>query len=223
MTDRPTRHKDAASGARGRLPDSTVDRLPDYLRCLVSAQALRMPVVSSGQIAEMAGTNAAQVRKDLSYIGELGTRGTGYDVDGLIDHVSQVLGLTKARNIAIVGYGRLGSALQSYGGFMDRGFSVVAAFDSDPDLIGTEVGDLTISDVSDLETTLRDASVEIAVIATPASVAQGIADRIAAAGVTSILNFAPVRLEAPAGVTLRHVDLASELQILSFHLARSDA
>jgi redox-sensing transcriptional repressor len=204
------------------VPESTIARLPLYLRCLVQAQALRMPVVSSVQIAEMAGTNAAQVRKDLSYLGELGTRGTGYDVDALIDHISRWLGLSKHRNVAIVGFGQLGGALRSYGGFMDRGFSVVAILDADPEKIGTTSGDLTVSDIAELEDVFAEHDVDIAVIATPAGAAQETADRVVAAGVTSILNFAPTLLTVPADVSVRQVDLASELQILSFHLARTD-
>ena len=181
----------------GNVPESTVARLPLYLRCLVHAQALRMPVVSSVKIAEMVGTNAAQVRKDLSHLGELGTRGTGYDVDSLIDHVSRWLGLTRQRNVAIVGFGRLGGSLRAYGGFMDRGFSIVAVFDSDPDKVGADTGDLTVSDIADLETVVRDRAVDIAVIATPAGVAQEVCDRVVAAGVASVLNFAPVMLDVP--------------------------
>ncbi|GAB4276385.1 MAG: redox-sensing transcriptional repressor Rex [Coriobacteriia bacterium] len=206
---------------RGRVPASTVARLPLYLRCLVHAQALRMPIISSVQLAEMAGVTAAQVRKDLSYLGELGTRGTGYDVDSLISDITEALGLTSHRNVAVFGYGRLGSALRNYGGFMDRGFSVVAVFDSDPDKIGQTSGDLIVEDVADCGRILRERDVDIAVIATPAQAAQQVADAAVAAGVTSILNFAPVVVSVPDGVALRQVDLASELQILSFHLAQA--
>jgi redox-sensing transcriptional repressor len=213
----------AKNGGANGVPESTVHRLPVYLRVLVQAQALQMPLISSGRIAEMAGTNAAQVRKDFSYLGELGTRGTGYDVDTLIDHVSAWLGLTRARNVAIVGFGRLGGALRSYGGFMDRGFSVVAVFDAAPDKIGQATGDLEVSPMNQLEQTLRELEVDIVVIATPAAVAQDVCDRVVVAGVSSILNFAPVILHAPDRVLVRQVELGSELQILSFHLARSDA
>ena len=202
-----------------QVPESTVSRLPLYLRCLVQAQALRMQVVSSGTIAEMAGTNAAQVRKDLSYLGELGTRGTGYEVAALVDHISRRLGLTRHRNVAILGFGRLGSALRSYGGFMDRGFGVVAVFDVDPTKVGTKTGDLTVTSMDDLEEVIRERSVDIAVVATPAEAAQEAVDRLVAAGVTSILNFAPVQVSVPDDVKVRQVDLSAELQILSFHLA----
>jgi redox-sensing transcriptional repressor len=205
-----------------QVPDATIARLPVYLRCLIQAQSRRMPVVNSRELAEMAGTNAAQVRKDLSYLGEFGTRGIGYDVDSLIAQLSRALGLTRSRNVAIVGFGRLGGALVGYGGFQDRGFSVAAVFDSDPEKVGTEVGHVSVSPMSAIEDVVRERDIEIGVIATPAGAAQEVADRLAAAGVTSVLNFAPVRLETPEGVFVRQVDLASELQILSFHLAERD-
>ena len=205
-----------------QVPNATIARIPIYLRCLVQAQARRMPVVNSQELAEMAGTNAAQVRKDLSYLGEFGTRGIGYDVDSLIAQLSRRLGLTRSRNVAIVGYGRLGGALVGYGGFQDRGFSVAAVFDADPEKIGVEVGYVTVSPMSALEDVVRACDIQIGIIATPGTAAREVADRLASAGVTSILNFAPVRLEAPEGVVVRQVDLASELQILSFHLAEHD-
>ncbi len=200
------------------VPPTTVQRLPVYLRVLVQAQAMRMPVINSVQIAEMAGTNAAQVRKDFSYLGEFGTRGIGYDVDLLIAHLSKRLGLTQQRRVAIVGYGRLGSALQSYPGFQDRGMTVVAVFDADPDKIGKTFDGHTIEAISDLEEVARREGVEIAVLAVPATAAQEVADRLVAAGITAIMNFAPVRLSVPDGVVVRQADMAAELQILSFHL-----
>lgn len=201
------------------VPQTTINRLPIYLRCLLQAQAMHMPVINSLGIAEMAGTNAPQVRKDLSYLGELGTRGIGYDVDSLIAHISRWLGLTTDRRTAIVGFGRLGQALLGYGGFGERGFSVVAIFDSDPDKIGTMPGGIRVSDVAEIETVMRDLLVDIAILATPAAISQDVAERVVAAGVSAILNFAPVRLELPPTVAVRQVDLSTELQILSFHLA----
>lgn len=201
------------------VPPTTVQRLPVYLRCLIQAQSLRMPVINSVQIAEMAGTNAAQVRKDLSYLGEFGTRGIGYDVDGLIAHLSKRLGLTQQRRVAIVGYGRLGSALQSYPGFQDRGMTVVAVFDADPEKIGTVVEGHTIESIDDLEEVVDREGVDIAVLTVPGSAAQEVADRLVARGVKAIMNFAPVRLSVPDGVEVRQADMAGELQILSFHLS----
>jgi redox-sensing transcriptional repressor len=201
------------------VPQTTINRLPIYLRCLLKAQEMRMPVINSLGIAEMAGTNAPQVRKDLSYLGELGTRGIGYDVDSLIAHISRWLGLTKDRRVALIGYGRLGSALLGYGGFGERGFSMVTIIDADPDKIGTTPGGIKVEPIDDLEQVLQDLLVEIVILTTPIEAAQPVAERVAAAGVKAILNFAPVRLELPPDVAVRQVDLSTELQILSFHLA----
>jgi len=212
-----------------RVPEQTINRLPIYLRCLLQARAIGMQVVNSLQLAQMAGTNAAQVRKDLSYLGELGTRGLGYDVSALIVHVSEVLGLSDRRRVAIVGFGRLGGALLGYPGFSDRGFEIVGVFDADPAKIGNVVdrrgvvpGGLTVRPVEHLEDELRDLGVEIVILTTPSYVAQAVAERVAGAGVKSILNFSPMRLELPADVRVRPVDLSVELQVLSFYLARTD-
>ncbi len=201
------------------IPDTTVCRLPVYLRCLLEAQAEGIAVVSSLDIAGMSGTNAAQVRKDLSYLGELGTRGIGYEVQALQAHISGVLGLTRRRRVAIVGYGRLGGALLNYIGSGDHGFDVVAVVDSDPVKIGTSVGSLAVRPATDLEDVLNEARVEIAVITAPAAAARKLATRVVGAGVRAVLNFAPIALEVPDGVTVRNVDLSTELQVLSFHLA----
>lgn len=179
---------------------------------------MHMPVVNSVQIAEMTGTNAAQVRKDLSYLGEFGTRGIGYDVDSLIAHLSKHLGLTEHRRVAIIGYGRLGSAFQSYPGFEERSMKVVAVLDSDPGKVGASVDGMVIESTDNLEDVVRRTGVEIAIITTPGKHAQAIADRVVAAGVRAILNFAPVQLHVPHGVEVRQADVAGELQILSFHL-----
>lgn len=201
-----------------KVPPTTVQRLPIYLRCLVQASAHHMPVVNSVQIAEMAGTNAAQVRKDLSYLGEFGTRGIGYDVDSLITHLSKQLGLTEHRRVAIVGYGRLGSALQSYPGFDERGMRVVAVFDADPAKIGAAADGLTVESIDDLEAVVEREGVEIAIMTVPAAAAQEVADRLVKAGVRAIMNFAPARLRVPDGVEVRQADVVGELQVLSFHL-----
>jgi len=212
-----------------RVPEQTVNRLPIYLRCLVQARVIGMQVVNSLQLAQMAGTNAAQVRKDLSYLGELGTRGLGYDVGALIVHVSDVLGLAVRRRVAIVGFGRLGGSLLGYPGFGDRGFEIVGVFDADPAKVGKVVdrrgavpSGLTVRSIEHLEDDLRDLRAEIVILTTTADAAQEVADRVAAAGVCAILNFTPVRIEAPEGVRVRPVDLSVELQVLSFYLAQAE-
>jgi redox-sensing transcriptional repressor len=176
--------------------------------------------VSSERLAELAGVNAAKVRKDLSYLGSYGTRGVGYDVEYLLHEISRELGLTHDWPVAIVGVGNLGHALANYRGFGARGFRVVALFDADPDKVGSRVGDLEIEALNDLPRVARDRSVAIGIIATPAHAAQEVADRLVDAGVMSILNFAPTVVAAPPGVSLRKVDLAIELQILSFYQQR---
>jgi redox-sensing transcriptional repressor len=209
---------------RAVIPDTTIHRLPLYLRCLLEAQERHMPVVNSVEMAEMCGTNAAQIRKDLSYMGELGTRGIGYDVKALIAHISTALGITERRRAGLIGYGRFGSALLSYSGFPERGFEIVAVIDADSAKVGTEVesysGPITVASVDDLEKALTEARVDLVILATPAPVAQELADRVVAAGIKAILNLVPVRLSHPDDVAVRHVCLSTELQVLSFHLAQ---
>jgi redox-sensing transcriptional repressor len=203
--------------ATGEEPDATVARLPLYYRALIEMADQAVGTVSSEQLAELAGVNAAKVRKDLSYLGSYGTRGVGYDVDHLVREVSRELGLTHDWPVAIVGLGNLGHALANYRGFGARGFQIVALVDADPAKVGEPIGDLTIEPVQDLGRIVAERRVAIGVIATPAASAQDVADRLVAAGVGSILNFAPAVVVVPAEVSLRKVDLATELQILSFY------
>jgi redox-sensing transcriptional repressor len=204
-----------------RIPEATVARLPVYLRTLAEAQAEGVATISSERLAEMAGVNAAKVRKDLSHLGSYGTRGVGYDVEYLAYQMSRELGLTEDRPVVIVGAGNLGQALANYGGFTNRGFPVLAIVDADPDKVGRMIGDVNVRHVDDLPALVAAADNVIGVVATPAGVAQSVADRLVEAGVRSILNFAPVVLVVPDEVLVRKVDLAVELQILSFHQHRS--
>jgi redox-sensing transcriptional repressor len=173
--------------------------------------------VSSEQLAEHAGVNAAKVRKDLSYLGSYGTRGVGYDVDELVDEITRELGLTHEWPVAIVGLGNLGQALANYRGFGARGFRIVALVDSAPGKVGRKVGGLQIESLDALDGIVAERKVAIGIIATPAAAAQEVADRLVDAGVGSILNFAPTVVTVPPNVSLRKVDLATELQILSFY------
>jgi len=197
-----------------RIPEATVERLPVYLRVLTEAQEETM---SSDHLAARAGVNAAQVRKDLSHLGSYGTRGVGYDVAYLVRQINRVLGLSTDRRVAIVGVGNLGHALARYGGFGERGFRMVAAFDNDPRTIGERVGSIEVSPMSKLAEVIHHKKVDLVVLTTPASAAQDAANAVVAAGVTSILNFAPIRVEAPEPVVIRQVDLGVELQILSYY------
>jgi len=205
-----------------RIPEATVARLPVYLRSLAELTAEKTTTVSSERLAEMAGVNAAKVRKDLSYLGSYGTRGVGYDVEYLLFQMSRELGLTHDWPVAIVGAGNLGSALANYGGFTQRGFPVAALFDADRAKVGQKIHGVTVHHLDDLPELARNLQVGIGVIATPASAAQEVADKLVAAGVGSILNFAPAVLTVPDGVSLRKVDLALELQILSFYQEHRD-
>ena len=200
-----------------RIPEATVTRLPVYLHALVEAAEAGVVTLSSDDLARSAGLNSAKVRKDLSFLGTYGTRGVGYRVEELTAEISQVLGLTTDRAVVIVGLGNLGTALASYAGFVRRGFQVAALVDADPTKVGTQAGEHTIEAADDLPAIVAERAITIAVIAAPAPSAQTVTDAVVAAGVTAILNFAPVHLEVPDHVTVRTVDLSTELQILSFY------
>ena len=202
------------------IPEATVARLPLYWRSLLELAEAQTSTISSECLAEFAGVNAAKVRKDLSYLGSYGTRGVGYDVEYLRFQISRQLGLTQDWPVIIAGAGNLGQALASYRGFSDRGFPVAALVDVLDTKIGTSVSGIPIHAVDELPQLVRENPGVIGVIATPALVAQAVADHFVDAGVRSILNFAPVVLTVPDDVTLRKVDLAVELQILSFYAQR---
>jgi redox-sensing transcriptional repressor len=214
------RRPNAAPGSQG-IPEATIARLPVYLRVLYTCAEQGIATVSSEELAAAAGVNSAKLRKDLSHLGSYGTRGVGYDVDYLVYQVSRELGLTQDWPVVIVGAGNLGRALANYGGFASRGFRIAAVLDADPAVVGTEIAEGQVVGSSDaIEDVVAQRGVSIGVIATPAVAAQGVCDRLVAAGVTSILNFAPVVLSVPAGVDVRKVDLSIELQILAFHAQR---
>ncbi|SFD80499.1 redox-sensing transcriptional repressor Rex [Streptomyces aidingensis] len=215
-TGRPHR---PATRSRG-IPEATVARLPLYLRALTALSERSVPTVSSEELAGAAGVNSAKLRKDFSYLGSYGTRGVGYDVEYLVYQISRELGLTQDWPVVIVGIGNLGAALANYGGFASRGFRVVGLIDADPELAGRQVAGLTVLHSDELERVVEENGVSIGVIATPAGAAQQVCDRLVAAGVSSILNFAPSVLAVPDGVDVRKVDLSIELQILAFHEQR---
>jgi redox-sensing transcriptional repressor len=186
------------------IPEATVARLPVYLRALVGLAEAGTATCSSEELAAAAGVNSAKLRKDLSHLGSYGTRGVGYDVEYLRYQIAREIGVTQDWPVVIVGIGNLGHALANYSGFRSRGFRVVALLDADPAR----------------ESIVADQGVAIGVIATPAVAAQDVADRMVAAGITSILNFAPTVLSVPEGVDVRKVDLSIELQILAYHVQR---
>ena len=210
----------AGQRSRRRLPEATVARLPVYLRILCEQFDEGVGNISSEGLAELAGVNAAKVRKDLSYLGSYGTRGVGYDVEYLVYQVRRELGLTHDWPVVIVGAGNLGQALAGYGGFSERGFPIGGIVDVDHDKVGTLVGGVAVRHVTELIQVVQSRQISIGVVATPAAAAQDAADALVAAGVTSILNFAPTVITAPTGINVRKVDLAVELQILSYHEQR---
>jgi redox-sensing transcriptional repressor len=205
------------------IPEATVGRLPVYLRALVEIAESGASTVSSDVLAEAAGVNSAKVRKDLSRLGSYGTRGVGYDVAYLIHQVRRELGLNQHWPVVIVGVGNLGHALANYRGFAERGFRAAALIDADPEKVGEEVGGLSIRHIDEIPDIVREQNVAIGIICTPASEAQRVADRLVAAGIRSVLNFAPIVLTVPPGVSVRKVDLAIELQILAFYEQRKAA
>lgn len=202
------------------IPEATVARLPIYLRALVSLSERGIDTCSSEELAAAAGVNSAKLRKDLSYLGSYGTRGVGYDVEYLRYQIAREIGVTQDWPVVIVGIGNLGHALANYSGFTSRGFRVVALLDRDRARLGERLGDMRIRAFDDLERVVEEHDVAIGVIATPATAAQDVCDRLVAAGVTSILNFAPTVLAVPQGVDVRKVDLSIELQILAYHEQR---
>lgn len=202
---------------KASIPEATVARLPGYLRCLTDLHATSGPC-SSEDLARAAGVNAAQVRKDLSYLGAQGTRGVGYDHEVLSTRIREVLGLTSTHPVILIGAGNMGSALANYKGFHTWGFDIVAVLDVDEERIGTRVDGLIVEPLGNLEKVVADKEIEIGILATPPSAAQSVADRLVASGVKSILNLAPAILQTDEDVSVRRVDLSTELGILAFHL-----
>jgi len=194
--------------------------LPWYLRCLDQLPP-RQQTVSSEEIATALNIKAAQVRKDLWYLDCEGRRGVGYEVSSLVSHITDALGINAPVAIVIVGMGNLGMALAHYQGFANRGLTLTGLYDTDPHKIGTRVGEMTVRHPDDLAEDVGESGVSIGIIATPAPAAQRVVDLLVAVGVTSILNFAPVMLRVPDEVTLRRVDVATELLILGFHQSNS--
>ena len=198
------------------IPEATVARLAVYLRVLTALADAGRGTVSSGELASAAGVNPAGLRKDLSHLGPCGTRGVGYEVRTLRDRIARVLGVERSRACVLIGIGNLGSALADYAGFGSRGFEFVGLFDAAASRVGQRIGGQVVRPVEELEAVISRTRASLGVIATPAEVAQGVCDRLVAAGVRSILNFAPVTLAAPPEVDVRQVDLSVELQVLAF-------
>jgi len=205
-----------------RIADSTVRRLSLYLRFLEEFENAGLTTVSSEELAARGGTTSAQVRKDLSFFGSFGKRGLGYQVAELTQSMRRILGLERDWRVIIVGIGKIGSALAQYEGFQQRGFRVVGLYDSDPAKIGREVYDIAVRPIDSIAEDNRERPVDIAVIAVPAAAAQRVVDQVVAAGITGIMSFAPIQLHVPADVTLNTVNMAMELERLSFALSNRE-
>jgi redox-sensing transcriptional repressor len=204
-----------------RVSDSTVRRISYYLRALEALESDGSETVSSEELAELGGTTAAQVRKDLSQFGSFGKRGLGYDVSELSTRLRRILGLDARWRVAVVGAGRIGSALFEYPNFTARGYDCVAVLDADPGKVGQTWGDVTIRPVEDLERVIRDLRVDLVILAVPPHAAQEVADRAVAAGVRGLMNFASVQLRVPSHVPVTDVNLVMELEALSFAIRQA--
>jgi len=201
-----------------KVADSTVRRLSLYLRFLDDFEGQGVETVSSEALAQRGGTTSAQVRKDLSFFGSFGKRGLGYYVPELAQRLRQILGLGRRYRVVMIGAGKIGSALVQYRGFTQRGFDIVAIFDNDPAKIGTQWNGLTVLPIDRLEQELKAQQVDMAVLVTPGEAAQSVAERVVGQGVKAILNFAPVQLNVPDDVVVKTVNLALELETLSYAL-----
>ncbi len=207
--------------AKKRISESTIHRLSMYYRALSLLQKENYETVSSKELAKREKLTPAQVRKDLSFFGSFGTRGHGYPVAELKSQIAGILGLDRAWRVALVGVGNIGSALVSYKEFSKQGFQIVKLFDNDQRKIGSNHKGITVSDIRNLETELRDAKIEMVVLAVPATVAQYIVDDVIKGGIKAILNFAPVNLRVPDDVYLRNENMSMELEFLSFALVNN--
>jgi redox-sensing transcriptional repressor len=208
--------KEQRMESRPKVPTPTLNRLPLYYRYLLEAQEQRLGVVSSDMLGDAAGVPAAQVRKDLAYLGEFGRPGVGYDVAEMRAKLARQLGLDVERQVVVIGAGRLGSAVSAYHGFTTYGLHIAALFDNSPARVGSRVGDLEVLDISRLPDFVEEHSIRIAILAVPASDAQPVAEYLVRAGITAIMNFAPAKLELPAGVIASSEDLAARLATLVF-------
>ena len=205
-----------------RIADSTVRRLSAYLRFLEDFENRGLSTISSEELAKRGGTTSAQVRKDLSFFGSFGKRGLGYSVPELAGRLREILGLGKEWRVIIVGAGKIGAALAQYRGFRQRGFIILAAYDINPDKVGRKLEGIPVKDIGELERDIQREKPDIVVLTVPGDEAQKVVDRVVKAGVKAILNFAPTQLQAPPDVAVKTVNMAMELEGLSFALTNRD-
>jgi redox-sensing transcriptional repressor len=200
------------------VPNIVVGRLPLYLRTLQLMSQEGRRVTSSQELGERLGISAAQIRKDLSQFGEFGKQGTGYNIEYLTDQLRQILQVNKVWDVAVVGIGDVGHALARYQGFSNRGFRIVLLFDNDPQKIGTNVGDFTIQNITNLVKLVREAGVQIAMLSVPVEYAQQVTNLLVEAGVKSILNYAPLNISVPTSVHVQYIDPVLHLQRMTYFL-----
>ncbi|MGI6425059.1 MAG: redox-sensing transcriptional repressor Rex [Tepidanaerobacteraceae bacterium] len=201
-----------------KIPDATIGRLSLYSRYLKEADEKGITTISSQHIAKATGVTPAQVRKDLAYFGEFGTRGVGYNSRELYNYIMKILGLDKRWSIAIIGAGNLGRALSQYKGFQQRGFDVICIFDNDPKKIGKKLANIDIYSLDMLEEKVKELDIDLGIIAVPALAAQDVADKLVSVGIRGIINFAPVNITVTENIILRRVDLAAQLEYLTYYL-----
>ena len=218
MNDAPALLDSLASEALKKVPQPTIERLSAYLQCVRSLRFDGRETASSAEIARRTGINAAQLRKDLSYFGEFGTPGLGYDLRALQVQLTRIMGLDEERDVLLIGAGNLGRALSSYTGFGRRGFRIVAAFDLDDAKVGVPIGDIPVFHLQELSRRNAELGAQVGLVAVPSLAAQEAVDALVAAGVRAILNFAPATIGVRPGITVRNVDLTSQMEILSFYL-----
>lgn len=202
------------------IPRATISRLPVYFRALIELSHMDVALISSEELAARAGVSSSQLRKDLSYFGEFGIRGSGYDVGFLLAKVREILGIHREWRVAIVGAGKLGAALARYPGFSQHGLEVDAIFDVEESKIGKKIGKMSVQPMTELSATVKEKGIRIGIIAVPAPAAQSAADQMIQAGIKGLWNFAPVRIEVPADVKVQYEDLVVGLLTLSHHLSR---
>ena len=208
--------------AGGHIPEGVIERLPLYLNVLLQIREDGEQTVSSARLGELARVNPAQIRRDLTHFGSFGRRGIGYDVGTLADRIQRILGSDHIHRLALVGAGNLGSAIAAYDGLSKHGFMVTAVFDNDPARIGGRLGDVVVRDMREFERTVKEQGISIGVIAVPPVAAQDVADRLAAAGIRVILNYTPVVVQVPDGVTLHNTDPVQELLHTLYYLSARD-
>jgi redox-sensing transcriptional repressor len=208
---------------QGNIPDIVIGRLPLYLRALNRLQQEGKAVTSSHELGQRLGISSAQIRKDLSHFGGFGKQGTGYQIEFLIEKLRDVLQVEQEWHVAVVGAGNLGQAISHYRGFVDRGFQISWVFDADEGLIGKELGRLKILPMDDFERIVEDNNVQIAMLAVPSQYAQQVADRMIAAGIKAILNYAPINIKVPSGVMVQYIDPVIHMQHMTYYLESRDS